>query len=59
MDLSVALLQKALNPRPCQFYPKIDSTNERALTLVADGAPNGSIVVAEEQTQGRGRLERS
>jgi BirA family biotin operon repressor/biotin-[acetyl-CoA-carboxylase] ligase len=58
-DLSQALLLKALSPRPCQFYPKIDSTNERGLTLVAEGAPNGSIVVADEQTAGRGRLGRS
>jgi BirA family biotin operon repressor/biotin-[acetyl-CoA-carboxylase] ligase len=58
-DLSQSLLLKALSPRPCQFYPKIDSTNERALLLVAEGAPNGSIVVADEQTAGRGRLGRS
>lgn len=58
-DLSQALLLKALSPRPCQYYPKIDSTNERALTLVAEGAPNGSIIVADEQTAGRGRLGRA
>ncbi len=35
------------------------STNEDALALAARGAPHGTIVVAESQTAGRGRLRRS
>lgn len=34
------------------------STNDHALLLAAQGAPNGTVVVAEEQTKGRGRLRR-
>jgi BirA family biotin operon repressor/biotin-[acetyl-CoA-carboxylase] ligase len=41
------------------YYPTIDSTNERALDLAAAGEPEGSLVLAEEQTAGRGRRERT
>lgn len=41
------------------YYPSIGSTNERALELAAAGEPEGGLVVAEEQTEGRGRRERS
>jgi BirA family biotin operon repressor/biotin-[acetyl-CoA-carboxylase] ligase len=34
------------------------STNDVALRLAAQGAPHGTVVVAEEQTAGRGRMGR-
>ncbi len=40
-------------------YFRIDSTNALALKLAADGAEHGTVVVAEEQTAGRGRLGRT
>ena len=39
-------------------YFRIDSTNTVALRLAAEGAPHGTVVVAEEQTAGRGRFGR-
>jgi BirA family biotin operon repressor/biotin-[acetyl-CoA-carboxylase] ligase len=36
----------------------IGSTNDYALRLAAEGAPHGTLVVADEQTKGRGRLRR-
>ena len=39
-------------------YFRIDSTNAVALKLAADGSEHGTVVVAEEQTAGRGRLGR-
>lgn len=36
-----------------------DSTNERAKELAAAGAPHGTLVTADEQTAGRGRLGRA
>ena len=36
------------------FY-KIGSTNSSAMAAAADGAPEGSVFLAEEQTAGRGR----
>jgi BirA family transcriptional regulator, biotin operon repressor / biotin---[acetyl-CoA-carboxylase] ligase len=35
------------------------STNDRARELAAGGAPNGTVVLAEEQTAGRGRQGRT
>ena len=40
------------------FYEKIDSTNTHAKDLASKSAPEGTIVLAEEQTAGRGRMKR-
>ena len=44
--------------RHLEVYGEIDSTNTRAVTLARQGAPEGTLVLAERQTQGRGRLGR-
>ena len=41
------------------WYDTIDSTNTHLKTLAKDGAPEGTVVLAGHQTQGRGRLGRS
>ncbi len=41
------------------YYPAVDSTNRVAKALAYHGAQDGTIVVAEEQTGGKGRLERN
>lgn len=40
------------------YFPQTDSTNLRARQLAAEGAPEGTLVVAETQLQGRGRRGR-
>jgi BirA family biotin operon repressor/biotin-[acetyl-CoA-carboxylase] ligase len=40
-------------------YETLTSTNDVARTMSADGAPHGTIVVAEEQVEGRGRSGRT
>jgi BirA family biotin operon repressor/biotin-[acetyl-CoA-carboxylase] ligase len=45
--------------REIHYFESIDSTNRHALELGREGAPHGSVVVAEGQTAGRGRLGRS
>jgi BirA family transcriptional regulator, biotin operon repressor / biotin---[acetyl-CoA-carboxylase] ligase len=40
------------------YYSIIDSTNVRAAELAEQGAPHGTVVCADEQTRGRGRLGR-
>ncbi len=40
-------------------YPVLASTNLTVRELAEDGAPNGTVVLADEQTAGRGRLGRS
>ncbi|MDW8322680.1 MAG: biotin--[acetyl-CoA-carboxylase] ligase [Burkholderiales bacterium] len=42
-----------------QCLPELDSTNARLLAMAAEGAPHGSLLAAEQQTQGRGRRGRS
>ena len=42
-----------------EFYESLPSTQDRALALAREGAPEGTWVVARRQTRGRGRLERS
>ena len=39
-------------------YLEIGSTNDAARQFAEQGAPEGTLVLAEEQTQGRGRLGR-
>ena len=40
------------------YYKKTESTNLIAKGLAMDGAEEGTLVIAEEQTKGRGRLDR-
>lgn len=41
------------------YYPETDSTNLRIKQLGDEGAPHGTLVVADRQTKGRGRRGRS
>lgn len=41
------------------YFPEIDSTNNRLKLLAAQGAPQGTALVAGHQTGGRGRKGRS
>jgi BirA family biotin operon repressor/biotin-[acetyl-CoA-carboxylase] ligase len=47
-----------LNIGGLRYFDSIGSTNDEALAWAADGADDLSIVIADEQTQGRGRLNR-
>jgi len=44
--------------RTYHHFHQLGSTNDRAIKLAIQGAPHGSVIVAEEQTEGRGRLRR-
>lgn len=41
------------------YYPCIDSTNRAARELALQGASHGWVVLADEQSAGRGRLDRT
>lgn len=45
--------------RPYHYYRTLRSTNDTAKELAHSGSPEGTVVVAEEQTAGRGRRGRS
>lgn len=40
-------------------FDTVDSTNTLAKTMASQGAPHGAVLIAEQQTGGRGRLGRS
>jgi BirA family transcriptional regulator, biotin operon repressor / biotin---[acetyl-CoA-carboxylase] ligase len=42
-----------------QWFPEVDSTQRVARDLARQGAPEGTVVIAERQTAGRGRLGRT
>ena len=45
--------------RKLEIHELLDSTNNRAKALAAEGAPHGTAVIADSQTGGRGRRGRS
>jgi BirA family biotin operon repressor/biotin-[acetyl-CoA-carboxylase] ligase len=54
-------LRAALSGLPLpsvHYFAQIGSTNDQAQTLLEQGSPDGTLVVADGQTQGRGRLGR-
>ena len=57
--LAPKLLHRRLQPGPfgkrIYHFFKIDSTNSAAMALGEKGEPHGTVVIAEEQTAGRGR----
>lgn len=57
MSLNADTLAARLK-RPHRFYPHAGSTNDLARAWLLDGAPAGSVIVADEQRSGRGRLGR-
>jgi BirA family biotin operon repressor/biotin-[acetyl-CoA-carboxylase] ligase len=58
MRLTQAELSARLSPRPLRLYPQVGSTQDLARTWLEDGAPDGAVVIADEQTAGRGRQQR-
>jgi BirA family biotin operon repressor/biotin-[acetyl-CoA-carboxylase] ligase len=61
-DLSDESIKRGLKTeligRSIVYYSSIGSTNEVLKELAAQGAPEGTLVIADEQTAGRGRLGR-
>jgi BirA family biotin operon repressor/biotin-[acetyl-CoA-carboxylase] ligase len=61
--LDVAVLQQLLTTqtfgRPLYILPQTTSTNDEVKALALRGAPAGTVVLAEQQTHGRGRQGRT
>lgn len=53
-----AHLTSSVLGRNIHYFGEVDSTNNEAKKLAANGCPEGTIVVAEAQATGRGRLAR-
>lgn len=41
------------------FFPELDSTNDRLNAMARDDAPHGTVLIADRQTGGHGRMGRS
>ncbi|MBI5189676.1 MAG: biotin--[acetyl-CoA-carboxylase] ligase [Nitrospirae bacterium] len=57
-EITLGLNTRVLG-RTVHALDSVDSTNSYASRLAVDGAPDGTLVVSESQTAGRGRLGRS
>lgn len=58
IPLVSSMTRHSLLGRALRYYDEIESTNAEAKSLAQDGAPEGTVVIAECQTAGRGRLGR-
>ena len=56
--LATALTADSALWRSLEVVPEIGSTNAALLAAAADDAPEGTVLVAEHQVTGRGRLDR-
>jgi BirA family biotin operon repressor/biotin-[acetyl-CoA-carboxylase] ligase len=56
-DIRHGLRTKAIG-KEIHFSQELTSTNTLAMGLAADGVPEGTVVIAETQTSGKGRLGR-
>src|SRR4030066_1729304 len=63
MDYSIQLLKKRLLGKTIghkvYYYQEIGSTNDEAFKLAGSGALEGTVIIANSQTQGKGRLQRT
>lgn len=57
-DKAAAYPENAFGKRPVYCYDEIPSTNEKAKELALNGAEEGTIVIADRQSAGKGRRGR-
>ncbi|CAA9274476.1 MAG: Biotin--protein ligase(EC (EC (EC [uncultured Blastococcus sp.] len=57
--LAAALTREGSLWRSVEVVPEIGSTNAALIAAAADDAPEGTVLVAEHQVSGRGRLDRT
>ena len=57
MTLSRSRLERRLS-RPFKYFERVESTNDVAKAWLLAGAPEGAVVIADQQTRGRGRQGR-
>ncbi|MGN0360444.1 MAG: biotin--[acetyl-CoA-carboxylase] ligase [Hominisplanchenecus sp.] len=54
-----SLLETGWAGQEIAYFSTVDSTNNQAKRMAEEGAPHGTLVIADEQTGGRGRRGRS
>jgi BirA family transcriptional regulator, biotin operon repressor / biotin---[acetyl-CoA-carboxylase] ligase len=58
-ELREGLKTRCIGQGEIRYFDQTDSTNLRAKAMAAAGAPEGTLIIAEEQTEGRGRRGRN
>ena len=58
-DLITPILKTETLGRQIQVFDELDSTNNLAKILTSQGYPHGTVIIADRQTEGRGRMGRS
>lgn len=58
-ETSLKKILSTINIGGLRYFDSIGSTNDEALAWAASGAKDFSLVIADEQTRGRGRLQRT
>lgn len=58
MPFDVDFVRQRLSPRHIEWYGSIDTTMRRASELASEGCLSGTVVGADQQTAGQGRLGR-
>ena len=58
MPVVAKLTEQSIFGRAFRYHDEIESTNLEAKKLANDGAPEGTVVISESQSSGRGRLGR-
>lgn len=65
MDIKAEEIKKALASKTVEIgkeilvYDEVESTNSKAYELLKQGYPSGTVVIADRQTKGKGRLGRT
>ena len=57
-NLIINALKQSMFSGKLMFYDRVESTNDLAKAMALEGAENGTVIIAEEQTSGRGRMGR-
>jgi BirA family biotin operon repressor/biotin-[acetyl-CoA-carboxylase] ligase len=58
-ELREGLNTRCIGQGEIRYFNQTDSTNLQAKAMAAAGAPEGTLIIAEEQTEGRGRRGRN
>ncbi|MBW2348976.1 MAG: biotin--[acetyl-CoA-carboxylase] ligase [Deltaproteobacteria bacterium] len=58
-EIRAGLCTRRLGQGIVVYREVLESTNDRAKALAAEGAPEGTLVISESQTSGRGRMGRA
>jgi len=56
--IASGLNTRTIGKKSIFYYESTDSTNDRAYELAENGEPEGTVVIAETQTHGKGRVGR-